>query len=154
SAVQYAHEHHVIHRDLKPANILVTADGTVKLLDFGISKLSAFEPDGPTLLTRTDMCLMTPEYASPEQVTGGSSTPSTDVYSLGVVLYELLTGRRPYRLRSRIIHEVVRIICEEPPTRPSAAVDSADETTSAAALSGIRGASPAQLKRQLSGDID
>src|SRR5207253_6210867 len=119
-------------------------------------KLSASEADGPTILTRSDMCLMTPEYASPEQVTGGSTTPSTDVYSLGIVLYELLTGRRPYRLRSRIIHEIVRVICEEPPTRPSAAVLEAigDQTVSTGTASQVRAASPAELKRLLSGDID
>jgi serine/threonine protein kinase len=157
SAVQYAHDRHVVHRDLKPTNILVTRDGTVKLLDFGIAKLGAPEAEGATVLTHSQMCLMTPEYASPEQVAGGSTTPSTDVYSLGVLLYELLTGRRPYRMRSRIIHEVVRVVCEEMPARPSTAVTdpgSAGQEGSAGALSRSRAATPAELKRQLSGDID
>ncbi len=157
AAAQYAHDHHVIHRDLKPNNILISNDGVVKLLDFGIAKLGGSEADGATALTVTDMLLMTPEYASPEQVSGGAATPATDVYSLGVVLYELLTGRRPYRVRSRIIHEVVRVICEEPPTRPSMAVtegDGQDKKTSVEAVSRVRAASPAELRRELSGDID
>jgi serine/threonine protein kinase len=158
AAVQYAHDHRVIHRDLKPTNILVTKDGVVKLLDFGIAKVAVQEADGPTMLTRSDMLLMTPEYASPEQVTGGSTTPSTDVYSLGVILYELMTGRRPYRLRSRIIHEVVRVICEEPPTRPSAVVmekEGEDAAQLSADISRVRATSSSvELKRQLRGDID
>ena len=157
SAVQYAHEHHIVHRDLKPTNILVAHDGVVKLLDFGIAKLGEPGPEGATMLTRSDMCLMTPEYASPEQVTAGPATPATDVYALGVVLYELLTGRRPYRMQSRIIHEVIRVICEEPPTRPSAAVSEKDNEaakTSAEAVSRFRAAAPAELRRQLSGDLD
>jgi serine/threonine protein kinase len=107
AAVHYAHQHRVIHRDLKPSNILVTADGTVKLLDFGIAKLVRVEADQRTaLVTRTGIRLMTPEYASPEQVRAEETTPLTDLYSLGVILYELVTGRRPYRLKSRIFHEV------------------------------------------------
>jgi serine/threonine protein kinase len=158
SAIRYAHEKHVVHRDLKPSNILVTEDETVKLLDFGIAKLLAAS-DGATLLrTRSDSRLMTPEYASPEQVRGEPITASSDVYTLGVVLYELLTGRRPYRMRSRIYHEIVRTICEEPPTRPSAAVTRRGEApgpgSAPEALSWTRRASPGGLRHELSGNLD
>ncbi|MFN7944986.1 MAG: protein kinase [Blastocatellia bacterium] len=119
-AVEYAHAHKVIHRDLKPGNLLVTADGTVKLLDFGIARL--IDPDdiaGSETQTLTGLRAMTPEYASPEQVRGERMTAGSDVYSLGVLLYELLTGQRPYQLSGHPLHEAVRIICETEPPRPS-----------------------------------
>ena len=120
SAVEYAHKNLVVHRDIKPANILVTAEGLPKLLDFGIAKL--LDPEGGQLAeTRTTERMMTPEYASPEQVRGDQVTTSTDVYALGVLLYELLTGKRPFQLDKSSPFEMARIICEQEPQPPSVA---------------------------------
>lgn len=121
AAVAYAHQNLVVHRDLKPANIRVTAEGEPKLLDFGIAKLLEAENPlgGGADLTLTMFGAMTPEYASPEQLRGEPITTATDVYSLGVVLYELLCGERPYRLTSRRPDELARAICEQEPPRPS-----------------------------------
>jgi uncharacterized protein len=120
AAVQYAHQRLVVHRDLKPGNILVADDGTVKLLDFGIAKVLT-EESSKRSDTLTGAHMMTPEYASPEQVNGTPLTTLSDVYSLGVVLYELLTGRRPYPLEGAALHEVARIINEAEPLKPSVA---------------------------------
>jgi eukaryotic-like serine/threonine-protein kinase len=119
SAVQYAHQHLIIHRDIKPGNILVTGDGVPKLVDFGVAKL--LDTSRTSDITATAMQFMTPQYASPEQVLGGSVTTATDVYSVGVVLYALLSGRLPYRLKTRLPHEITKAICEQEPPRPSAA---------------------------------
>jgi tetratricopeptide (TPR) repeat protein len=118
-AVHYAHQNVVIHRDLKPGNILVTSEGVPKLLDFGIAKLLASGVDPDEAPTATMLPLMTPEYASPEQVKGLPVTTASDVYSLGVLLYELLTGSRPYTVRSGSLEDIVHSVCDTEPPAPS-----------------------------------
>ena len=122
SAVAYAHQHLIIHRDLKPANIRVTPEGEPKLLDFGIAKLLEDNDAAAIGQTVTLAGAMTPEYASPEQIRGEAMTTASDIYSLGVVLYELLTGRKPYLLTSHSADEISRAITTQSPVRPSQAV--------------------------------
>jgi tetratricopeptide (TPR) repeat protein len=120
AAVQYAHQNLIVHRDIKPSNILVTGEGAVKLLDFGIAKL--LNPEGVVATadqTATLARVLTPDYASPEQVRGEAITTASDVYALGVVLYELLTGKRPYRVTSTESAELIRVVCDTDPDRPS-----------------------------------
>jgi serine/threonine-protein kinase len=119
AAVHHAHQNLIVHRDLKPTNILVTADGHAHLLDFGIAKLINPAFGAPAPVTRADARLMTPEYASPEQVRAESLTTASDIYSLGVLLYELLCGRGPYRLTSGSPVELATAICEQDPDPPS-----------------------------------
>ncbi|HVS02414.1 MAG TPA: serine/threonine-protein kinase, partial [Thermoanaerobaculia bacterium] len=133
-AVAAAHRRLVVHRDLKPGNILVTAEGGVKLLDFGIAKLLDEGGDGGP--TRTGLHPLTPQFAAPEQLTGGPITTATDVWGLGALLYRLLAGRSPHAAQGTTTQAVMRAICEEDPRPPS------------------RAARQPQLARHLAGDLD
>ncbi len=153
AAVQYAHQNLLVHRDLKPGNILITAGGEPKLLDFGIAKRLGEEPAGDPHLTRTGLRMLTPHYASPEQVKGEAITTASDVYSLGVLLYELLAGRGPYSTAGDAPYEIERAICEEQPERPSAAL-LRPGPPSAEEIAHARDTRPQALHRRLQGDLD
>ena len=158
AAVQYAHQRLVIHRDIKPSNILVTTEGSPKLLDFGIAKL--LDETGRT--QATVLRPMTPEYASPEQIRGKPITTATDVYSLGVVLYQLLTGHSPYHLDIRKPTNLAAAITSVEPERPSACVQRTQDLLFAGAsnelnrenVSSLSEASPFRLQQRLQGDLD
>ncbi len=151
-AVHFAHQNLLVHRDIKPGNILVTADGIPKLLDFGIAKLLNPERDSQATETVAGLRLFTPDYASPEQIRGERITTASDVYSLGALLYELLTGCRPYRVKSRTTEEISKAVLEQEPEKPSTVVMRPREGE-ATAEAPARG-EPQKLKRLLSGDLD
>ncbi len=151
AAVEYAHQNLIVHCDLKPANILVTPDGEPRLLDFGIAKILT-EQDSQKDSTQTIMRPFTPEFASPEQLRGEPISTRSDVYSLGVILYMLITGRSPYRLKTNSPADLVKQVCVEDPDRPSVAVTrSPDE---AATTSSPAEGSTEKLRRKLQGDLD
>jgi serine/threonine protein kinase len=161
AAVQYAHQRLIIHRDLKPSNILVNSDGAPKLLDFGIAKLLDTGDTGDETTT-TAFRALTPGYASPEQIKGEPITTASDIYSLGIVLYELLTGHHPYRGKSRTPHDVARANCELDPEKPSTIVTHTVATNEAreqaaltpAVVSSVRDGSLERLRNRLRGDLD
>ncbi len=150
-AVEYAHQNLVVHRDLKPSNILVSSDGDVKLLDFGIAKLLSVEDPDAAPLTAPGLAVLTPEYASPEQIAGKPISTTSDVYALGVILFELLAGGRPYEFETRSPAELSRVVLEQQPSRPSTHVQ---RRPAADAVAGKRRTTVTRLRRRLHGDLD
>jgi serine/threonine-protein kinase len=156
-AVHYAHQNLIVHRDLKPNNILITPDGVPKLLDFGIAKLLDSRHSAHTLaVTHFEYRVMTPAHASPEQVRGDVITTASDIYVLGVLMYEMLCGKRPFRLVGTSLTDMERIICEQEALPPSAMVARimAETPEVMADLASHRSTTPARLRKQLSGDLD
>ena len=157
AAVHYAHQNLIVHRDLKPNNILVTTEGVPKLLDFGIAKLLDTRQSLHTLaVTHVDFRVMTPAHASPEQIRGDVITTASDIYVLGVLLYEMLCGRRPFQFVGSRITDMEKVICEQDPELPSSMVASTvDESPEQAEeIAGNRAATPARLQKELQGDLD
>ena len=152
SAVHRAHQNLIVHRDLKPSNILVARDGTPKLLDFGIAKMLDDRHMMHTMaVTQADYRVLTPDHASPEQIRGDPITTASDTYVLGVVLYELLCGCKPFTLKGNRLGDLERAICEEQPPPPSVVIQARED---AAGIARQRGTSPARLRRELAGDLD
>ncbi len=163
SAVSYAHKNLIVHRDLKPSNILVTKDGNPKLLDFGIAKI--LNQDNPLAADQTQTAVwnLTPDYASPEQVKGENITTSSDVYSLGVLLYKLLSGHHPYKIDSYLPNEITKIVCNTEPEKPSTIIFSGEKSSdekdnlfqsSPEQISKMRKAGIDKISKILSGDLD
>jgi serine/threonine protein kinase/Tfp pilus assembly protein PilF len=156
-AVHYAHQNLIVHRDLKPNNILITTDGTPKLLDFGIAKLLDNRQSLHTMaVTHLDYRVMTPAHASPEQVRGDVITTASDIYVLGVLLYELLCGRRPFQLEGSRVTDMERIICEQDAVAPSVMVSRTlhDAPALLADIANCRSLTGLRLRRELQGDLD